>query len=471
MKLFMKLLPALVVSVCAACNEPGNDSGKPDPVLPDEITYTYDEEVVHNPERGWYVYNAFKFQNGTISRAALTESTVNSHVERGITIVHTIYHMYDFVDKPLSQELLDMFEANMNAIRAGGAKCLLRFSYSETYDSANERPIENSDAPFEVFSGHIAQLKPLIQKHSDVLYVMEAGFIGAWGEWYYTSHYNYRPQTAEDYAPRRALMDKLLDAVPKKRMICVRYPTAKLMMYDLTIADSVTVSTAFNESDLSRIAMHNDCFVANANDMGTFGSREYWNRESRYLIMGGETCQRSTFSRCDNTVKQMENMHFSYLNKDYNTSVISGWRTEDCYDEIDRRLGYRLSLTTASFSGQPSVDQPFEVALNILSDGFAGPMNPRDAEIVFVEKGSSSAPVRMKLDDDPRFWFAGQTHRVDASLDISSLSAGKTYEVFLNLPDPEPTLNTRPEYSIRLANVGVWDENTGYNKLHEITVQ
>lgn len=40
-----------------------------------------------------------------------------------------------------------------------------------------------------------------------------------------------------------------------------------------------------------------------------------------------------------------------------------------------------------------------------------------------------------------------------------------TYEAFLNLPDPEATLRRRPEYSIRLANEGVWEPSTGYNNL------
>jgi hypothetical protein len=256
-------------------------------------------------------------------------------------------------------------------------------------------------------------------------------------------------------------------------MICVRYPAAKMMMFDLLPADSVTVTTAFNESDLSRVAMHNDCFVSTANDTGTFfgeTERDFWNKESRYLIMGGETCNLTKYSVCDNTITRMEDNHFTYLNEDYNGRVIAGWKTGNCYDEIDQRLGYRLSLTSAYFTEEPSVDKPLDVALFINSNGFAGPMNPRDMEIVFVEKGGSGSPIRIKTDIDPRFWFAGQTHGMKLSLDISKLSAGKTYNVYLNLPDPETALNTRPEYSIRLANKNMWDEATGYNFLREITL-
>lgn len=45
------------------------------------------------------------------------------------------------------------------------------------------------------------------------------------------------------------------------------------------------------------------------------------------------------------------------------------------------------------------------------------------------------------------------------------------YEIFLNLPDPIPTLYANPNYSIQLANTGLWESATGYNKLnHNIAV-
>ena len=45
------------------------------------------------------------------------------------------------------------------------------------------------------------------------------------------------------------------------------------------------------------------------------------------------------------------------------------------------------------------------------------------------------------------------------------------YKLYLNLPDPYPTLHDDPRYSIRLANDSVWDEATGYNLLTTVTVQ
>ena len=40
----------------------------------------------------------------------------------------------------------------------------------------------------------------------------------------------------------------------------------------------------------------------------------------------------------------------------------------------------------------------------------------------------------------------------------------------LNLPDPCTTLRDNPLFSIQLANEGVWNESTGFNKLYTFTL-
>ena len=40
----------------------------------------------------------------------------------------------------------------------------------------------------------------------------------------------------------------------------------------------------------------------------------------------------------------------------------------------------------------------------------------------------------------------------------------------MNLPDPCETLHQDPRFSIRLANTGTWNEETGYNTLYSFTI-
>lgn len=47
---------------------------------------------------------------------------------------------------------------------------------------------------------------------------MHAGFIGVWGEWYYTAHYgNEGVLSEEDWARRRQVVSELLQALPVSR--------------------------------------------------------------------------------------------------------------------------------------------------------------------------------------------------------------------------------------------------------------
>jgi hypothetical protein len=71
----------------------------------------------------------------------------------------------------------------------------------------------------------------------------------------------------------------------------------------------------------------------------------------------------------------------------------------------------------------------------------------------------------MTLLADPRRWAPGSTAAVTQSIPIASTMPRGTYELLLGLPDPSGPLAARPEYAIRMANTGVWEASTGYNRL------
>jgi hypothetical protein len=95
-------------------------------------------------------------------------------------------------------------------------------------------------------------------------------------------------------------------------------------------------------------------------------------------------------------------------------------------------------------------------------------MNPRAVEFVLVD-GKGKKTVLECKDIDPRYWFAGETVTLEKSIKIPADATGAC-TLYLNLPDPKPTLHDHPRFAIRLANDNVWDEATGYNKLVEFTL-
>ena len=167
-------------------------------------------------------------------------------------------------------------------------------------------------------------------------------------------------------------------------------------------------------------------------------------------------------------LKDLAINHVTYLNQSYHTGVINRWRTQGCYEEIQKRLGYRYVLDKGHFTQTPQAGEPFRVVLKLHNEGFAPCQNPRDAELVLTDKGGKVLKT-WPLDSDPRFWMPNEKVTVDQTFTLPAGLSGEL-TLSLHLPDPCENLRGNPYYSIQLANEGVWDENTGYNTLHRFTL-
>lgn len=425
------------------------------------------EEVFVNPERGMFHHLEFHTDD-----AEKISSTYLQRIRRddGMSLVFTVYVMKAFRDgRDISEAYLSRIRSNMDVIRKEGFKTVLRFCYSY---SENDYP---RDVPWYVCQRHIEQLTPILQEYSDVIAVLEAGFVGAWGEWYYTDNYGQNPNNFDDYAPRKEVLLALLKAMPESRFVSVRYPAAKLGIFRLGAPQTITTATAYNGSDISRTGFHNDCFLGDADDVGTFGNnqhyRQYWKTESQYVPMGGETCTNpNEFTERVHAESNFEDYHWSYLNMDYHPGTISDWAANSFLQTVRRKLGYRLRINQGVCDANAEAGTPWHIRLQVENVGWAAPFNPRDVEIVFQSDNDEEKCLVYKVDADPRFWFAGTVNDLDVTVPLpADLEPGK-YTVSLNLPDPCETLHNDPRYSIRLANAGIWNPESGLNRLATIEV-
>lgn len=446
-------LLALPLFLCFSCQErESGENGTTDDGDLVTVAYTESTTPLVNPERGFYG-GAVDIRSAS---SPVKVSAAKALRAEGKTLMYVGFYLTDFLNGDISQAYLDMIQASMDALREAGIKCVLRFAYQNSERSKPWDPTE------KVALRHVEQLKPLLQRNADVIFVLQAGFVGVWGEWYYTDNFNMDPRSDEDFLPRRHLVEALLDALPDSREVALRTPQFKMRMYGLSLKDTLTAETAHDRSARSRLGGHNDCFGASADDYGTFDNekndRTFWKRDTRYTIMGGETCNVSNYCTCDASLKDMEDYHWTYLNSGYNSSVLNRWRSSGCMEEIENRLGYRLVLSEVTYPAKRTVGKKMKVTLKFANEGFAAPMNPRDAVLVFVDKNGNRTSVPFA---DPREWQPGG-HEVDVTFDLPAEHG----TVYLALEDP--MLPGRPEYGIALANEGVWDAATGWNKLFEL---
>lgn len=441
---------------------PPIDLGSLPPSGATTVTYTESSDIILNPERGFYKAQEYR----KASASALSSSYLASIRTAGRSLMLLEYYLTDFMESDISSAYLKLIENNFKALRGGGVKCILRFAYKDGHGSG-DHPWDATEARV---MGHIGQLKPLLQEYKDVIFVLQAGFIGSWGEWYYTDNFVMNPSSDADYAPRGRVLDALLSALPADRQVQVRTPKFKMKLVGST---PLTAATAHNGSKAARIGGHNDCFVASSSDQGTFNSdaeRSFWAADTRYTIMGGETCAISDQCHCEaygsnpGTLSELKKYHWTYLHDGYRQEVLDRWKSEGCFDRIDRELGYRLVLEDGSF-GAARAGSDMQVTLHLRNRGCAAPMNPRTAYLVLTS-ASGSVLGRWSLDSDPRFWGPEDgLITISRNIPIPSGASG-TVKLSLFLPDADATLASDPRFAIRFANDGVWDTSTGYNLLY-----
>lgn len=283
--------------------------------------YTSSDALFPNPERGFYRQHACNLGTGT---GALTLSSLQSYRNDNISLILRLYYLKNFKNSPLSEEALTMFNNDMAVLRKAGLKCMLRFAYSEGSD--------DPDAPLAVISQHLDQLKPYLEKNKDVIAFMQAGFIGAWGEWHASTN------GLDNNDGRNAVLSKILQTLPEDRIVQVRTPAYKKNFLERTSA--IKREEAFGVDDVARIGHHNDCFLASPNDYGTYvdvdADKAYLNRECLYLPIGGETCTPYNIEPADGekAYNEMSYLRWTYLNRDYYLGVNDLWIPTGHMDKI-----------------------------------------------------------------------------------------------------------------------------------------
>lgn len=99
--------------------------------------------------------------------------------------------------------------------------------------------------------------------------------------------------------------------------------------------------------------------------------------------------------------------------------------------------------------------------LNVKNDGFGGLVNYRNMEVVL---SNGTTTYKAKVNEDLRTWYKENgVMTKDLYFTIPSNITPGNWNVYLNFPDASESLKNNPNYSIRLSNVGVWNQSTGYN--------
>ncbi len=408
------------------------------------------------------------------------------------------------MDKPLSEEKLGWLQRDFDLMRKYGFKCVLRFAYQHGDVKGPEK---------EWVLHHIEQLKPIVAKNSDVVFLLQAGFIGMWGEWHGDT-YN------DDLDSRAEILGKVLELLPEDRFTQVRVPKYKRMAVrriEKRGFREVKEHNAFTLLAEARIGFNNDGVLAGPTHGGTWPEEPHFGslqnpefalatRESAWVPTEGELFWsdqawdgvEETGKGVDgyNAIKYLRLQHYVSFSLAHSYSEFQGkpycmdrWRTRtltvdklqaeklplsdgyfsDVYgNPVERsefeylrdHLGYRLELQEVRFVEAVEGVENLRVEIDLINRGFSTLFNPRQPYLVLISEDEETIH-EIPLEANPRDWQPFRpgdpdyeplrhTIRYDGALP-EEVEPGK-YTLGLWLPDPKPTIRLDPQFAVRLAN-------------------
>lgn len=419
-----------------------------------------------NPERGW-VMTVNPNSNDTQAPALNPEDLHRwKSGEEKVTLIRKYYLLNSFLNSPISPEYLETLQNDANTCREAGFKLIPRFTYKWTSSSTSP------DASLEYTVYHIQQLKNYFQNNWDIIAFVECGFVGKYGEWHHTDQ-NYIDNYSNQIKPDGfTVRDSLLSVIPKQRFLAMRYMFwHKMVLWP----DPLKIDNAFDWSFQSRIGYHHDYMMGgnrwqapNCEICPDFSTMlNYYKSDTRWVPSTGEPVCNDPYFIQNDPRSQFRELHIStFMN---NACNISAWKQLLWYSDLTRDLGYRISLISSEIDKRIRRGGILNLNLKLINTGYAAPFNERKFEIILKNRSTGTEFVSEvthlnKFKTDPRYWIPGE-HIIKISFKIpDDLDVGN-YSLHIHLSDPAPELRSRPDYSIRFANVGVWDESTGYNSL------
>lgn len=425
-------------------------------------TFHYEEDtsLFPNPERGWY--------NIAEVDAVRASSMTSNKTEEGVSLLLMEADLGEFVNSDDISDKIARIENAFDAARSAGYSVIFRAGY--TFEK-----IENPE-PEDLgrILGHIAQLEDVFRDNEDILFAVQAGFLGPWGEW----HSSYYGDPIRDDV-QKDVVDALLDVVPESVTIQLRRP---VFVRTVNGGATLTAEEAFGTSLLARVGYHNDAILSTEDDYGTYSDENYTRQQeldwtsnhTRYTPFIGETGVVTEYSDMDNALELLDMMNIQSMSNSTWSGVMKKWKDIDYDDQMSfygyvaRTLGYKFVLKSAEVTDEIVPGESFTLSLELENEGFGNLMKAKDLEVV-LKKGTETLTAR--VDEDARFWD-DESGAIEKAFTFSvpqDMAPGE-WTMYLGLTSTFDTLKANPAYSVRFANVGVWDAESGLNKLGEITI-
>jgi hypothetical protein len=372
------------------------------------------------------------------------------------------------VTGPLSVSMLKDIQTRIAAFAGTGIRLMVRFTY-------NFGPIGPGamDVPINVISEHIDQVAPILLQNKDLIFALEVGFIGTWGEWHDSTNGN------DTAAAHKIVLDKERSYFNGVFPILVRTPG------DLT---------QYNEglTPAPGLGSHDDYYASNSTDAGTFVNcdkgagfcvpqytsdqlRSYEASVASTVMFAGEF---GALYPALQTCSALDDYSYMYHAQSITlqispASVGAELENEGCALSFYNKVGTRIELQEVTIDGSPTASGQLHLAITLANTGYGRVIRPRPVTLLLVSEGRIVArfPIALANMDlrqlESSATLVPQTFKINVTLPPTFPTSGSVSAVLL-IPDPAASLAPLPAYTLPLNSLdqndnGIFDPTTGYN--------
>ena len=166
----------------------------------------------------------------------------------------------------------------------------------------------------------------------------------------------------------------------------------------------------------------------------------------------------STYTSPEVALKELSQLKLTYLNYRYNKAVINYWGTtlyegKEFLDLIQKKLGYRWSIQTATLPQHFDFTHKVKIKLTLINTGFAAVALPYRAELIVSDDDGIRRVIPIQgvnlQDLDP-----GKTLTISAILNISDVS--RRFSLGLRILETNMIHIADQRTLVQLANEGLF---------------
>ena len=423
-----------------------------------DLNYEESIEEISNPDQGFYrpVYVKINENGAMYNKDVINSQTQLYHLRCDISAFSEAVNKA--ADKPVTDEALKGLDALLFCLKENDKNAIVRFAYDPGYSgSADKEPA------LDVMLGHVESVCSVLNRYVNTVTAIETGLIGPWGEMHTSVVAN-----PEHITP---LINAFLTAASE---IPVLVRTPEMIYNYINASDNKVEEISISPDEKAyRLGLYNDGYLGSESDLGTYRNRErdinFLSAQNAHLPFGGEVAvPDSPFHNIETCLPEMNKIHLSYLNTEWDNRVIEKWKntfyTESCglekqyygktaFTYIQNRLGYRFVLKNSVFTYSSSSEK-LNIRLTLQNAGFGNLNRNKRAKLIFTDSGGAAVYVEdygeIAVKDELEF-------NVEHGFE-----SGK-YDVYLRIYGEE--LQSAPLYCVKFANYGLWNDDIKANKI------